>query len=51
MYLSLSLYIYIYIYIYIISPLMINPPNNKKNLGGKNICYYQFRRRHDYPPH
>ena len=27
-------------------PLIINPP-----LGGKHIFYYQFRRRHDYPPH
>ena len=26
--------------------LIRNPP-----LGGTNICYYQFRRRHDYPPH
>ena len=32
---------------YIISP----PPNKKPPLGGTNICYYQFIRRHDYPPH
>ena len=61
-YVCIHIYIYIYIYtcvylslsiyIYIISPpnkkppLIRNPP-----LGGTNICYYQFRRRHDYPPH
>ena len=27
-------------------PLIRNPP-----LGGNKYCYYQFRRRHDYPPH
>ena len=50
-YLSLYIYIYIhtylmyiYIYIYIYThnppPLIIKPTNS---------CYYQFRRRHDYP--
>ena len=28
------------------APLIRNLP-----LEGTNICYYQFRRRHDYPPH
>ena len=23
----------------------------KRTLGEKDVCYYQFRRRHDYPPH
>ena len=36
-------------------PLIINPPNKKRTikkcLGTKYTCYYQFRRRHDYPPH
>ena len=42
----------IYIYIYIISPpLNNNPPNKKTNLW-RDFCFnYQFRRRHDYPPH
>ena len=31
-------------------PSCLTPPNNK-NLGGKHICYYQFRRRHDDPPY
>ena len=30
-------------------PLIINPPNIN-TLGGE-MFYYQFRRRHDYPPH
>ena len=42
--LSLSLYIYIYI------PWII-PPNKQSNLGGTSCCYYQLRRRHDFPPH
>ena len=48
----ITLYVYIYIYIYIISPLT-NKTHliKKKNLGEQHICYYQFRRRHDYPPH
>ena len=45
------MYIYIYIYICNLPALIINPPNKKKNLGDKNKFYYQFRRRHDYPPH
>ena len=53
-YIHVCVYIYIYIYacicIYHLLPLII-PPLIKTNLGGNNICYYQFRRRHDYPPH
>ena len=51
-YIHICVYIYIYIYVYNLPPLnkkpslIRNPP-----LGGTNICYYQFRRRHDYPPH
>ena len=47
--LSLSIYIYINKYTHILPPLketpLIIPP-----FGGF-ICYYQFRRRHDFPPH
>ena len=33
-------------------PLIRTPLRNKKPpLGGTNIFYYQFRRRHDHPPH
>ena len=43
-------YIYIYIYInlphFIRTPLIRNPP-----LGKYMFVYYQFRRRHDFPPH
>ena len=47
MYTCITYYTY-----HIISPLNNNPPNNKnKNLGGTNMVHYQFRRRHDYPPH
>ena len=45
---SLSLYIYIYIDDL---PLLIITPLIKKTLGGKDIVYYQFRRRRDYPHH
>ena len=31
-------------------PSKDNPPNKKPPLGGEKYCYYQFRRRHDYPP-
>ena len=44
-------YIYIYIYIYNLPPLIITPLIKKQTLGGDKYCYYQFRRRHDYPPH
>ena len=51
-YIYINVYIYIYIYIYITSPLNKKPPLIRNPpLGGTNICYYQFRRRHDYPPH
>ena len=51
-YVCMCVYIHIYIYIYMYNlppfnkkpPLIRNPP-----LGGTNIDYYQFRRRHDYP--
>ena len=51
---SVNLYVYMYVYVCMDiiypphkkPPLIRNPP-----LEGKNICYYQFRRRHDYPPH
>ena len=50
-YIYISLSIYIYIYIYIISPpLMITPLIKQKPLGDF-VFDYQFRRRHDYPPH
>ena len=57
-YIHISIHIHIYIYIYIythiyilcnLPPLIINPPNKNKTLGV--FVYYQFRRRHDYPPH
>ena len=34
---------------YNLLPLIITPPNIRKNLGGQLFVYYQFRRRHDYP--
>ena len=41
---------YMYVCVYILSPpLIITPPNKIKPWGETNICYYQFRRRHDYP--
>ena len=46
-----TMYMYIYIYIYNLLPLIRNPLIRNPPLGGTNICYYQFRRRHDYPPH
>ena len=37
---------------YNLPPLNNKPPLIKKNtLWGIYFCYYQFRRRHDYPPH
>ena len=51
-YIYLYIYLLIYIYIYIISPSLIrNPPNKKPPLRGEQYFYYQFRRRHDFPPH
>ena len=53
-YLCICIYTYIYIYIciYIIYPPLNNKPLLiKNNLWGIFVVYYQFRRRHDYPPH
>ena len=36
---------------YNLSPLIRNPPNKKPPLGRGFCAYYQFRRRHDFPPH
>ena len=50
-YIYIYIYIYMYIYIYIYNiPLIITPLIKEKNLGEKKTVYYQFRRRHTYPP-
>ena len=43
-------YAYYFVNWVISPPLIINPPLIKKPFGGISF-YYQFRRRHDYPPH
>ena len=47
----LSLSLSLYAHIYNLPPLIITPPDKKTTLWGNFYVYYQFRRRHDYPPH